>query len=210
MLTLRPMSWKCALVAGLLCSHALAAPQSTDAASSLSAPEPAAAALHEQDAAGADVPVPVETDDAGSTKALSHAAVITTALEMIGIPYRRGGTDPQVGFDCSGFVYAMYAQAAGHELPRVAREQAQATQKIARKELQPGDLVFFNTMRRAFSHVGIYLGDGQFIHAPSRGKRVRVENMNARYWTQRFNGARRVHFDAAQASASSATSLSTP
>lgn len=87
---------------------------------------------------------------------------------------------------------AVYQDTVGHLLPRRAAEQAKATQKIDKKELKPGDLVFFNTMRRTFSHVGIYLGNGEFIHAPSKGKTVRVENMNARYWAKRFNGARRV------------------
>ena len=80
----------------------------------------------------------------------------------------------------------------GHRLPRRAEEQAAATQKIDRSELKPGDLVFFNTMRRAFSHVGIYVGDGKFIHAPRTGAEVRVEDMNGSYWQRRFNGARRV------------------
>ena len=122
----------------------------------------------------------------------STSSLITTAMGMIGIPYRFGGTNPETGFDCSGFVRAIYHDAVGHLLPRQASEQAKATQKIDKKELQPGDLVFFNTMRRAFSHVGIYVGDGKFIHAPSKGKTVRVESMNTRYWAKRFNGARRV------------------
>jgi cell wall-associated NlpC family hydrolase len=80
-------------------------------------------------------------------------------------------------------------------LPRRAEEQAKATQVIDREELKPGDLVFFNTMRRAFSHVGIYVGDGQFIHAPRAGKSVKVEDMRSAYWQKRFNGARRLAQD---------------
>ena len=128
----------------------------------------------------------------GHSVANSTSGLITQAMGMIGIPYRRGGTSAETGFDCSGFVRAIYAQAAGHLLPRVAHEQAKATKKIEKRELVPGDLVFFNTMRRAFSHVGIYVGDGKFIHAPSRGKTVRVESMHSSYWVKRFNGARRV------------------
>lgn len=124
--------------------------------------------------------------------ASSTSSLINTAMGMIGIPYRFGGTSAETGFDCSGFVRAVYQDTVGHLLPRRAAEQAKATQKIDKKELKPGDLVFFNTMRRTFSHVGIYLGNGEFIHAPSKGKTVRVENMNARYWAKRFNGARRV------------------
>lgn len=118
--------------------------------------------------------------------------LITTAMGMIGIPYRRGGSSVETGFDCSGFVRAIYHDAVGHLLPRKASEQAKVTKKIDKKELQPGDLVFFNTMRRTFSHVGIYVGDGKFIHSPSKGKRVRVESMESSYWVKRFNGARRV------------------
>lgn len=83
------------------------------------------------------------------------------------MPYRRGGNSAETGFDCSGFVRAMYNKSVGLLLPRRAEEQAAATEKIDRSDLKPGDLVFFNTMRRAFSHVGIYIGDGKFIHSPA-------------------------------------------
>ena len=120
------------------------------------------------------------------------ASVIANAMHFIGVPYRRGGESAETGFDCSGLVRALYAQAWGTILPRRANEQAAATEKIDKSELKPGDLVFFNTMRRAFSHVGIYLGDGKFIHAPRTGARVRVEDMTISYWQRRFDGARRV------------------
>jgi cell wall-associated NlpC family hydrolase len=103
-----------------------------------------------------------------------------------------GGSSAETGFDCSGFVRATYEQTIGLVLPRRANEQAAATQIIDRTDLKPGDLVFFNTMRRAFSHVGIYVGDGKFIHAPRAGAQVRVEDMREAYWRTRFNGARRV------------------
>ena len=118
--------------------------------------------------------------------------LVSTAMGFIGVPYRRGGNSAETGFDCSGFVRAIYEQAKGLALPRRAIEQAQATEVIDKKDLQPGDLVFFNTMRRAFSHVGIYLGDGKFIHAPRTGAHVRIEDMGGSYWAKRFNGARRV------------------
>ena len=118
--------------------------------------------------------------------------LISTAMGFIGVPYRRGGNNAETGFDCSGFVRAIYEQAKGMVLPRKASEQAAATEVIDKKDLQPGDLVFFNTMRRAFSHVGIYVGDGKFIHAPRSGAQVRVEDMGVAYWARRFNGARRV------------------
>ncbi|GAB2482934.1 hypothetical protein GCM10027082_37140 [Comamonas humi] len=120
------------------------------------------------------------------------AQVITNAMNFIGVPYRHGGESAETGFDCSGLVRALYAQAWGTILPRRADEQAAATEKIDKSELKPGDLVFFNTMRRAFSHVGIYMGDGKFIHAPRTGARVRIEDMTISYWQRRFDGARRV------------------
>ena len=121
--------------------------------------------------------------------------LVMAAMGFLGVPYRRGGNSAETGFDCSGLVRAIYGQTIGLMLPRRADEQAAATQLIDRKELQPGDLVFFNTMRRAFSHVGIYVGDGKFIHAPRSGAQVRVEDMHAKYWQRRFDGARRVSAD---------------
>ena len=118
--------------------------------------------------------------------------LVATAMGFLGVPYRRGGNSAETGFDCSGFVRSMFEQTRGLLLPRRAAEQAAHTAKIDKKDLQPGDLVFFNTMRHAFSHVGIYIGDGKFIHSPRSGEQVRVEDMGTRYWRLRFNGARRV------------------
>ena len=122
--------------------------------------------------------------------------LVVTAMGFLGVPYRRGGNSVETGFDCSGFVKAMYEQTIGLVLPRRANEQAAATQTIDKKDLQPGDLVFFNTMRRAFSHVGIYVGNGKFIHSPKPGAEVRVEDMGVSYWARRFDGARRVSTNA--------------
>jgi cell wall-associated NlpC family hydrolase len=118
--------------------------------------------------------------------------LVLTAMGFLGVPYRRGGNNAESGFDCSGFVKAMYEKTLGLVLPRRAEQQAAATSKIDKDELQPGDLVFFNTMKRAFSHVGIYVGEGKFIHSPKPGAQVRVEDMGQRYWQRRFDGARRV------------------
>jgi cell wall-associated NlpC family hydrolase len=122
------------------------------------------------------------------------AELVMAALEQIGVPYRRGGNSADEGFDCSGFTRHVFGSALGQALPRRADEQARdaALTAVPRSELRPGDLVFFNTLRRAFSHVGIYLGDGKFIHAPSSGGLVRVEDMRHAYWVRRFNGARRL------------------
>ncbi len=114
------------------------------------------------------------------------------AMGLLGVPYRRGGSSEDTGFDCSGFVRHLYEKSFGRLLPRRADEQARATETIDRSELKPGDLVFFNTMKRAFSHVGIYVGDGKFIHSPRAGKAIRVDDMREAYWQKRFNGARRV------------------
>ena len=118
--------------------------------------------------------------------------LVVTAMGFLGVPYRRGGNTVESGFDCSGFVRAMYEKTIGLVLPRRANEQAAATQTIDKKDLQPGDLVFFNTMKHAFSHVGIYIGEGKFIHSPKPGAQVRVEDMGQSYWQRRFDGARRV------------------
>ena len=124
--------------------------------------------------------------------------LVVSAMGYLGVPYRRGGTGIQ-GFDCSGFVRAMYENTLGLVLPHNAKAQAAATQTIDKAELQPGDLVFFNTLRKTFSHVGIYVGDGQFIHSPRAGKSVQVEDMRSAYWQKRFNGARRVPLDSENA-----------
>ena len=124
--------------------------------------------------------------------------LVMQAMGLLGVPYKRGGTSEEKGFDCSGFVRHMYEKSVGLVLPRSAEEQAKVTEEISRSELKPGDLVFFNTLKRTFSHVGIYVGDGKFIHAPRPGKAVRVDDMREAYWQQRFNGARRVQVDKLQ------------
>ncbi|NDP63537.1 MAG: C40 family peptidase [Polaromonas sp.] len=124
--------------------------------------------------------------------------LVVNAMGFLGVPYKWGGTDADTGFDCSGLVVSVYQQSIGLLLPRKAEQQAAATQKIDQTDLQPGDLVFFNTMRRAFSHVGIYVGNGKFIHAPRAGAEVRLESMGGSYWQNRFNGARRVISNAAE------------
>ena len=107
--------------------------------------------------------------------------------------YKRGGSTPENGLDCSGFVRLVFKDAVGAELPRTSAEISKVGEKIEVKDLQPGDLVFYNTLRRGFSHVGIYLGDNKFIHSPSAGGQVRIESMDLSYWKQRFNGARRIN-----------------
>ncbi len=119
--------------------------------------------------------------------------LVISAMNFIGVSYRRGGVSAGDGFDCSGFTRHVFENSIGLVLPRRADEQAKAPGLLAIKDvdLKPGDLVFFNTMRRTFSHVGIYVGDGKFIHSPRAGGQVRVEDMREAYWVKRFNGARR-------------------
>jgi NlpC/P60 family len=119
--------------------------------------------------------------------------LVLTAMNFIGVRYRLGGTSAETGFDCSGFTRHIFERSIGLLLPRRADEQANAPGllRIDQNDLRPGDLVFFNTLRRTFSHVGIYIGDGKFIHSPRSGSSVRVEDMRMEYWQQRFNGARR-------------------
>ena len=115
------------------------------------------------------------------------------AMDMLGIRYKRGGNTPENGLDCSGFVRYVFKDALGAELPRTSNEISKVGENIQTKDLQPGDLVFYNTLRRGFSHVGIYLGDNKFIHSPSAGGQVRIESMEIGYWKKRFNGARRIN-----------------
>src|SRR5512139_4010010 len=118
--------------------------------------------------------------------------IVVQALSLLGTPYRFGGSSPDIGFDCSGLVRHVFASVLDRDLPRRAEEISTVGHPVSRTDLQPGDLVFFDTLRRAFSHVAIYIGEGRFVHAPARNGRVRIEGLDDRYWSARFNGARRV------------------
>jgi cell wall-associated NlpC family hydrolase len=114
------------------------------------------------------------------------------ALLALGVDYKYGGKSPVTGFDCSGLVAHVYREAWGIQLPPNALGQSQVGKPIGLAELQAGDLVFYDTLKRPYSHVGIYMGDGKFVHAPKSGAQVRVESVKSAYWAQRFNGARRI------------------
>ncbi|WP_321792207.1 C40 family peptidase [Burkholderia pyrrocinia] len=118
--------------------------------------------------------------------------VVVGALNMIGVRYRWGGNSPDSGLDCSGFVRYVFQDTLGMSLPRRAEEMSRVGEKVSMSNLKPGDLVFFNTMRRTFSHVGIYIGDNKFVHSPSTGSTVRVDDLDSGYWEKRFTGARRL------------------
>ena len=128
--------------------------------------------------------------DAARTGLADPSALIETALSLRGVPYAWGGTTPK-GFDCSGFTRYVYAQ-HGISIPRIAAHQYRAGDAVSSRELQPGDLVFFSTIAPGPSHVGLAIGGGRFVHAPSERGRVRVESLGARYWRRRYLGARRI------------------
>jgi len=114
------------------------------------------------------------------------------ALSHIGVPYRYGGTSPESGFDCSGLVYYVYSRGAGVLLPCNTQALSAVGASVDLNELEPGDLVFFDTLRKPYSHVGIYLGDQRFIHAPTTGGQVELVDIRERYWQSRYSGARRL------------------
>ncbi len=130
--------------------------------------------------------------DIGQKARDTAADVTATALSLVGVDYKFGGNTPGTGLDCSGLVRYVFQQATGISLPRSSKEQAKVGQSIDKSQLQPGDLVFFNTRRFQFSHVGVYLGDNKFVHSPSRGGSVEVVNLDNRYWKKAYNGARRI------------------
>lgn len=135
-------------------------------------------------------PAPVSTRP---LTAASSSDLAFRALGLVGTPYRSAGSDPSVGFDCSGFVVYVYRDVLGIPLPRTTTSQYELDLRAPRKSaLQTGDLVFFDTSGRGISHVGIYVGEGRFVHAPNHGGRVRLDHLDDSYWKQRFRGARRV------------------
>lgn len=129
---------------------------------------------------------------AKSSWASSAQEIILHALSQTGVKYKYGGINPETGFDCSGFVRYVFQQAANLSLPHGARAISQVGQNVSQNDLQPGDLVFFNTLKSVTSHVGIYVGNNHFIHSPSAGGTISVTDMNDAYWSKRYTGARRI------------------
>ena len=183
-LVTRAMRSVLALATAALCCSAIAAP---DAAS-----DTVSQFLHDRgfvDAAALGSAEPSLID-----KVRDRASdLVITALNFLDLPYRRGGVSPDSGFDCSGFTRHIFEMSLGLVLPRRSDQQASAPGLVSvkRDELKPGDLVFFNTLKRSFSHVGIYVGEDKFIHSPRSGSQVRVEDMRYSYWAKRYTGARR-------------------
>ncbi|MBV9750055.1 MAG: C40 family peptidase [Acetobacteraceae bacterium] len=118
--------------------------------------------------------------------------LVTVALSQVGLPYLWGGRKPLEGFDCSGLVAYVYEQALRMSIPRVTSEQARYSTAVDDRDARAGDLVFYNTLHRDYSHVGLYIGRRRFVHSPATGAVVRVERMDGLYWLQRYNGTRRL------------------
>jgi cell wall-associated NlpC family hydrolase len=122
----------------------------------------------------------------------ASAEIVVQAVALLGVPYRWGGNDPARGLDCSGLVRHVFKTVAALDMPRRSEQMSRLGQRIARADLQAGDLLFFNTLGHPNSHVAVYVGDGRFVHAPGRKGQVRVDGLDDRYWSGRFNGARRI------------------
>src|SRR6185295_9034668 len=120
------------------------------------------------------------------------AEVVVHALALLGVPYRWGGSDPARGLDCSGLVQHVFKNVVALDLPRRSEQMSRLGTRVLRAELRAGDLLFFNTLGYPNSHVALYVGDGRFVHAPGRKGRVRLDDLDDRYWRDRFNGARRI------------------
>lgn len=137
----------------------------------------------------------LEDSDSVETRDLSQVSneVIFRAISLVGTPYRYGGTQPETGFDCSGLIGFVFSEAAGLRLPRTTRELIDIEAKaIDRDDLQAGDLVYFNSRGGRVSHIGIYVGENRFVHAPSSGGVVRIDQLNTPYWTKFYVGAKRL------------------
>lgn len=145
----------------------------------------------------ADAAKPIEIPPRTILQTLDHYTrgaqdIVSHAFSFVGVMYRRGGTSEETGFDCSGLVRRVFGDAFDLELPHNAKAISQLGAVVKVPDLKPGDLVFFNTLRKTFSHVGIYVGNNLFLHAPSSGGGVRVDDLRERYWVKHFNGARRI------------------
>lgn len=133
---------------------------------------------------------------AGDKADIKTQELVLQALALVGVTYKWGGKSPESGLDCSGLVRYVFGQSLQMALPHNALAISKLGENVEKEKLKPGDLVFFNTLKRKFSHVGIYLGDDRFIHAPSAGAGVEIVNMKDQYWQKRFDGARRLQKDA--------------
>jgi len=167
-------------------------PATSNAATASQAAQPSAQSLSATQVSDDTDAAPTGAKSFLSGMAGKAGDVVVGALNMIGVRYRWGGNTPDSGLDCSGFVRYVFRDTLGLSLPRRAEEMSRVGEKVSMRNLKPGDLVFFNTMRRTFSHVGIYIGDNKFVHSPSTGSTIRVDDLDDGYWEKRFTGARRI------------------
>ncbi|SDF22728.1 C40 family peptidase [Dyella sp. 333MFSha] len=182
-------------------ANALAQSAIPDVASLVAPKAPVASAKVAAPAASDDDTLGDDDDDslvaaatdklAGHVDGHAREALLAFAMKLRDIRYHRGGRAPSTGFDCSGFVRYVFSHSIGLDLPTNSASQFLAGLKVKRNEMKTGDLVFFRTRGKAISHVGIYIDNGQFIHSPSAGKTVRVDNLNEAYWSKHFAGAKR-------------------
>ena len=154
-------------------------------------------ALAAEEAAVADAGKPIEIQPRTILQTLDRYTrtaqdAVSHAFNFIGVTYHRGGTSEDTGFDCSGLVRRVFGDAFDLELPHNAKAISKMGAVVKVPDLRPGDLVFFNTLRKTFSHVGIYVGNNLFLHAPSSGGGVRLDDLRERYWVKHFDGARRI------------------
>jgi cell wall-associated NlpC family hydrolase len=135
---------------------------------------------------------PQRSDASASSSDDKMNELVMYAMSLADMPYHFGGSSPDNGFDCSGFVDHVFRHSLGISLPRTSHEISQVGTVVKKEHLRPGDLVFYNTQHSSYSHVGIYVGEDKFVHAPKTGSQIRVEKMNEKYWLNRYNGARRI------------------
>jgi len=134
--------------------------------------------------------IPAKTPETFSNEEMNELAMY--AMSLAETPYRYGGNSPETGFDCSGFVHHVFKKSLGFDLPRTSQEISRMGEPLKEDQLNPGDLVFFNTQQQPFSHVGIYVGESRFVHAPKKGKAISIVSMRDNYWRSRYEGARRI------------------
>jgi len=135
---------------------------------------------------------PPRPNSSGNVSEDKMNELVMYAVSLADTPYHYGGTSPENGFDCSGFVDHVFQHSLKVSLPRTSHEISHVGTPVKIGQLRPGDLVFYNTQHRSYSHVGIYVGENKFVHSPKSGSQIRVEKMDEKYWLNRYNGARRI------------------
>lgn len=179
-------SFSAALTLACLSTPAIARPLLPPELPSIETPAVSVSLTPSESAPDAEAAVPADHSSKSPRRLLADFA-----LKLRNIAYVRGGRELTTGFDCSGFVRYVYQQALGEDLPTNSVSQFESGEHVDRTSLKMGDLVFFRIHGKRVSHVGLYLDNGLFIHAPSRGKRVRIDHLDASYWAKRFAGAKR-------------------